>query len=251
VVKVPLLTPSLSAHWVDLVSPVDRKVSHALIESLTSEVVVHHPGPTAEAFDVRPLPVYEALRQALVEQADRMPDVLLDAPEGLTDGIYAMRSSAPLPEGLDQQARLELDQCGGDLAWYGLAWAWRLRFLLGWLFGEHLQLRHPAEVVPGAQVDWWTVEHKDEECLVLGTTEWFCGEAWLGYRVSGTHPTRIEQVGALRTKGLAGQVYWWLLWPVHQVVFRAMVHHRVRSARRLARRLGPGAVLPPGERPGL
>ena len=43
IVDIPLLTPRLSSYWVDLVTPVDRKVSHALIESLTTEVVVRTP----------------------------------------------------------------------------------------------------------------------------------------------------------------------------------------------------------------
>ena len=43
IVKVPLLTPSLSARWVDLVTPVDKAVSHALIDSLSNEVVVRDP----------------------------------------------------------------------------------------------------------------------------------------------------------------------------------------------------------------
>ena len=52
----PLLTPSLSARWVDLVSPVDRLISHSLIESLVNEVVVHDPAPAMRAFAVRPRP---------------------------------------------------------------------------------------------------------------------------------------------------------------------------------------------------
>ena len=34
IVDVPYLTPRLSSYWLDLVTPVDRRVSHALIESL-------------------------------------------------------------------------------------------------------------------------------------------------------------------------------------------------------------------------
>ena len=30
ILTVPFVTPSLSARWVDLVSPVDRRISHAL-----------------------------------------------------------------------------------------------------------------------------------------------------------------------------------------------------------------------------
>ena len=54
---VPFVTPSLSARWVDLVSPVDRRISHALIESLVNEVVVHDPERTYAAFGITPLPV--------------------------------------------------------------------------------------------------------------------------------------------------------------------------------------------------
>ena len=46
----------------------------------------------------------------------------------------------------------------------------------------------------------------------------------------------MEQAAAFRPKGLLGLAYWWVLWPVHQVVFRVMVRRRVRRARR---RTGP------------
>jgi len=76
--------------------------------------------------------------------------------------------------------------------------------------------------------------------LVLRTSRWFCGEAWLGYRVLagdgagagaggdgarggiGDGGPRVEQVGALRSKGLLGLVYWRLVWPIHVVVFEVM-----------------------------
>ena len=256
IVKVPLLSPSLSAHWVDLVTPVDATVSHALIGSLANEVVVRDRRRTDEAFSVRPLPSADAIRAALDRQAERVPSGLFDRPVGLLEGIHTARSSAPVraPSTVADAVagiRADFDDAGGELGWYGVPGLWRLRLAMGRLLGEDLRLERPARVEVGARVDWWDVEVRDDRTLVLGTGEWFCGEAWLGYRVSGDDPTRLEQVGALRTRGLPGQVYWWLLWPVHQVVFRAMVHHRVRSARHLARRTGPGAVVAPGELPGL
>jgi hypothetical protein len=131
----------------------------------------------------------------------------------------------------------DLDDCGGKLSWYGWPLAWRLRITLGRLFGEDLHLGRPERIEVGAEVDWWTVERREPQTLVLASRIWFCGEAWLGFRVSSTHPTRIEQVGSLRTKGLLGLAYWWVLWPIHQIAFRAMVHHRVSRARRMARRV--------------
>jgi hypothetical protein len=89
----------------------------------------------------------------------------------------------------------------------------------------------------GAQVDWWTIVVREPEALVLRSYEWFCGEAWLGFRISPTEPLAIEQVGSLRTKGVLGMAYWWVLWPIHQFAFRAMVGHRRSRTRRAARRL--------------
>ena len=61
IIDIPWLTPHLSSYWVDLVTPVDRSVSHALIESLVTEVVVIDPEPARRAFSVTPMGVDCAL----------------------------------------------------------------------------------------------------------------------------------------------------------------------------------------------
>jgi len=242
IIKVPVLSPSLSAHWVDLVTPVDSTVSHALIESLAHEVTVRTGARTDDAFTVRPLTVEAAIDAALAEQAHRISETLFQRHHGLEDGVYTDRAAASVHaasvrgNGVVEGVELDLDDCGGRLSWYGLPYAWRMRISLGHLFGEDLRLGRPATVETGAQVDWWTVELREPETLVLSCRTWFCGEAWLGFRVSTTYPARIEQVGALRTRGLVGMAYWWLLWPIHQLAFRVMVRHRVVRARRMARR---------------
>jgi uncharacterized protein YbjT (DUF2867 family) len=242
IVKVPVLSPSLSAHWVDLVTPVDQTVSHALIESLANEVTVRHRHRTDAAFDVRPLESEAAIRVALETQERRLATTLFDRDQGLRDGVYTDRSSARVrlsgitAEGAVAGMEADLDDCGGQLTWYGWPYAWQLRIALGHLFDEDLRLGRPEQVGAGAIVDWWRVETREPQTLVLSTRTWFCGEAWLGFRVSSTRPVRIEQIGALRTRGLLGLAYWWMLWPIHQIAFRAMVHHRVVRARRMARR---------------
>jgi hypothetical protein len=111
------------------------------------------------------------------------------------------------------------------------------------MLGEQLELRRPATLEVGAEVDWWTIRQYAPNRLVLGTTRWFCGEAWLGYRIAGEPEARMEQVGALRTKGLPGWLYWRAVWPVHQVVFRVMARKQVSRARALSRVRGVGGPL--------
>ena len=66
-VPVPFLTPSLSSHWIGLVTPVDAGVARPLIESLASETIVTDPGP-AGLFDVKLRTTRDALRQAHEEE---------------------------------------------------------------------------------------------------------------------------------------------------------------------------------------
>jgi len=236
IAKIPLLTPSLSAHWVDLVTPVDRSVSHALIESLRAEVVVTDPGPTAAAFEVEPVPVAEALRQAVDRQAAALPDRLFELDEGLADGVYTMHTEAAIGPGRAPDVAADLARVGGDLGWYGAPWAWRIRIVAGRLFGERLRIERPERPVVGATVDWWTIARRDPHRLVLATSGWFFGEGWLGYRVDGdqrdgaggTEGPRVAQAAAFRPKGVPGFAYWRLLWPIHRLVFAVMARHRAQ-----------------------
>lgn len=64
---VPLITPSLSALWLGLVTPVDTRVARPLVEGLTTATVVTDPSGS-RAFDVEPEPFDEALRRAFEEE---------------------------------------------------------------------------------------------------------------------------------------------------------------------------------------
>ena len=39
IIDVPLLTPTLSAYWVDLVTPISSGIAHPLIEGMKNEVI--------------------------------------------------------------------------------------------------------------------------------------------------------------------------------------------------------------------
>ncbi|MBM7769895.1 uncharacterized protein YbjT (DUF2867 family) [Actinokineospora baliensis] len=228
IVRVPLLTPGLSAHWVNAVTPVDRAVSRSLIDSLTTDVVVTEP---STAFGIDPTPAADAIRSTLDDQRDGVAAAAFDFTNGLRDGVFTLTTKVDLPPSDTPAARLDLRRCGGSLRWYGWAWAWWLRIVLGRLFGERLTLHRPERVTLGSTVDWWTVEEFGNRYIVLRTEKWFCGEAWLGYRISGT---TLQQVGALRAKGLLGWVYWRAVYPIHLVVFRVMARKQVTRAHALA-----------------
>jgi len=64
IVTVPVLTPRLSAYWVDLVTSIPASIAHPLIEGLKNEAIVHD----ETAREVMPVPLTPfdtAVRQAL------------------------------------------------------------------------------------------------------------------------------------------------------------------------------------------
>lgn len=220
IVDIPLLTPRLSSYWVDLVTPVDRKVSHALIESLTTEVVVRTPPSPSLVSGAGG--VDAAISLALTRQEHDIERTLFDRAEGLADGVYVHRVEEPVADATAVAANLFT--VGGSVGWYGVAWGWQLRRLAGRLVGERWKLGRPGDgLVVGAAVDWWTVARLDHDALILRSRGWFPGEAWLGYELRAD---RLVQVGAFRPKGIPGLLYWKVLEPAHRVVFRRMARTR-------------------------
>jgi hypothetical protein len=224
IVDVPYLTPRLSSYWLDLVTPVDRRVSHALIESLVTEVVVEDRARTDAAFGIEPMGLADALSAALDDQALELDHDLLSRDSGLRDGVYTVRVTAPFADAISTRLDADLERIGGSYSWYGLTFAWRVRALLGRVVGEYWKLSRPTAIVQGATVDWWLVIRRGSGTLVLRAIRWFPGEAWLGY---GCTEDELVQVGSIRPKGIPGFLYWKLLQPVHRRAFQALARHRV------------------------
>jgi len=227
ILDVPFLTPRLSSYWLDFVTPVDSRVSHTLVESLITEVVVQNRHRTDEAFGIESMDLVNALTEALDDQTRSLDEGVLDREAGLQDGIYTMRMTLPVHAQGVAEVDTDFDQIGGDYRWYGVALLWQIRAMLGHIVGERLRLHKPTAVVPGAAVDWWVVARREPDVLVLRSNAWFPGEGWLGYEVDGD---QLVQVGAFRSKGIPGFLYWKFLQPIHWVVFRVMARHRANSS---------------------
>jgi hypothetical protein len=224
IIDVPYLTPRLSSYWLDLVTPVDRRVSHALIESLVTEVVVEDQARTDAAFGIEPMGLAAALSAALDDQVRELDHDLLSRESGLRDGVYTVRVTVPLADATSTRLDADLERIGGSYSWYGLTPAWRVRALIGRVAGEYWGLSSPQAIAQGAAIDWWLVVRRGPGALVLRAIHWFPGEAWLGYRCT---EDELIQVGSLRPKGIPGFLYWKLLQPVHRQVFLALARRRV------------------------
>ena len=82
IVSVPVLSPRLSAYWIDLVTDVPASVAHPLIEGLVNPVVVTDRS-IEPLVDVEPTAFATALQRALAEETGAAP---LEPGDGLESG---------------------------------------------------------------------------------------------------------------------------------------------------------------------
>jgi len=66
---VPVLSPTLSSHWIGLVTDVDAGVAKPLIEGLSTETVIADPSG-AQLFDIKPMGVDGALELAVEQEKE-------------------------------------------------------------------------------------------------------------------------------------------------------------------------------------
>jgi uncharacterized protein YbjT (DUF2867 family) len=253
VVPVPVLTPWLSAQWVNLVTPVPRSIAVPLIESLVHEVVVRDQDVVAYL----PCPPAGATHyeRAIELALKRIRDA--DVPTRWSD---ASAPSDPLPTDPDwaggslytdhrrravnaspQEVWRVVEGIGGENGWYAFPLAWALR---GWIdtlmggVGLRRGRRDAARLRVGDSLDFWRVEEVQPPRLLRLRAEMrLPGLAWLEMRVDRDAEGRtvFRQRAVFHPHGLAGHVYWWGVSPFHALVFGGM-------ARKIAAKAESSAV---------
>jgi uncharacterized protein YbjT (DUF2867 family) len=242
-IPVPILSPRLSSLWLGLVTPVYARVGRELVDSLRNETIVNDPS-AAQIFTVRPLGFRQALTRALANEdrqfaETRWSDAFSSLHSVSSSGIpkygrriidsRSMRASVP-PE----IAFKAIERLGGKNGWYYGDWLWSLRGLLDLFFGGaglRRGRRDPDHLYVGDTVDFWRVEDVQPNRLLRLSAEMrLPGRAWLQFEIEpvGTGSS-LRQTAIFDPAGILGQLYWYLLFPIHQFVFAGMLKAIVKA----------------------
>jgi uncharacterized protein YbjT (DUF2867 family) len=242
--RVPVLTPGLSSLWLGLVTPLYAAVGRELIEGVRNETVVHDDRALRD-FPVRPRGIREVLARALANEdrelaATRWSDALSAqrAPRewgGVTFGTRRVDSRAVLVRCPPEAAFRPIARIGGATGWYYGNALWRLRGLLDLAAGGpglRRGRRDPAALVAGDTLDFWRVEKVEPGRLLRLAAEMrLPGRAWLQFEVTPEGGgSLIRQTAEFDPVGLGGLLYWYALWPAHQLVFAGMLRNIARAA---------------------
>ena len=244
-IRVPVLTPGLSSHWVNMLTPIPVAFSRPLIEGMRNEVIVND--HSAEAlFGVPLIPYREAVRRALLRiqsgvvetywagaRAGLTPGVTLEVTEGMI--LEQRRVETTAPPG-DVFATFE--GIGGKRGWFYGDWGWKLRGLLDRIVGGvgmRRGRRNADELRPGDALDFWRVEAVERGRLIRLRAEMKVpGRAWLQFESTPTVAggTLLVQTAFFEPHGFPGLAYWYLLYPLHQLFFSGMAREITRRAER-------------------
>jgi len=258
IAALPVLTPWLASQWVNLVTPIPRRLAVPIIASLQYDCVVSE----HDIDDVIPPPAHgltgyrTAVRLALAK---------VDAAEVETswqNSSVLGAPSDPLPSDPDWAGRrvfedvreqatsaskaslwAVIEGVGGENGWYSFPLAWALR---GWLdklvggVGLRRGRRHPHRLNTGEALDFWRVERIDRGSLLLLRAEMRVpGRAWLQLEALPAHEgggdadasgSHYRQRAIFFPHGLAGRLYWFAVLPFHGVIFRGMANRITAQA---------------------
>jgi uncharacterized protein YbjT (DUF2867 family) len=242
-IPVPVLSPRLSSLWLGLVTPVYARVGRELVDSLRNETIVTDPSANA-VFAIHPLGYRQALTRALANEdrdfaETRWSDAfssLAHAPQwgGAKFGRRIVDSRTARVPFSPAKAFRPIERLGGDTGWYYGNWLWHIRGLFDLLFGGagmRRGRRDPAHLLAGDTLDFWRVEEiQPGRLLRLSAEMRLPGRAWLQFEIEplGSQSV-VRQTAIFDPAGVLGQLYWYLLYPVHQFVFAGMLDRIVQA----------------------
>ena len=239
IIDVPVLTPRLSAYWVNLMTPVPAGIAFPLIEGLKSETICED-DRIRRLIPFETMGFDEAVRRALdrTRQHDvqtRWTNASLQRrpmPAEFNPGDFPIQDeqvvevNAPAEVLFDRVRRV-----GGDVGWYYADPLWQIR---GWLdrliggVGLRRGQRDPVRVWIGDAIDFWRVgDFELNSRMLLHAEMKVPGDAWLEFRVRpiDDHRSMLIQTAYFRPTPFWGRLYWDALYPLHRLIFRGMARN--------------------------
>jgi uncharacterized protein YbjT (DUF2867 family) len=243
-IPLPFLTPGLSSLWLGLVTPLYARIGRKLIDSVRHPSVIRDPS-AQQVFSIRPKGISEAISEALKDEdrsfeARKWSDSLAssDTFRNWGGARFGSRLVDCRRQEVSVPAHLAFDpvrRIGGARGWYYGNFLWKLRGAMDILaggVGMRRGRRHPSDLRPGDVVDCWRVERvESDQRLELLAEMKLPGRAWLVFEVESLGArSEICQTAVYQPIGLSGLAYWYLLYPVHVMMWGGMLREICRVA---------------------
>lgn len=237
IITVPGMSLPATAWWVQMLTPIDKRIALPLTEGLKNRVVCRND----DAVKLMPqelLNFRESIDAAQVKVAThRVETYWSDAGFVPGDPHWSGGTDFKHQYSVDINAApdavfSEICRIGGETGYYGADWLWAIR---GWMDrlaggpGLRRGRKDPGKVAYGDAIDFWRVSgYEEDHRLELLAEMKLPGEAYLELDVHADekNPNRsvLTSTAMFKPKGLSGYAYWFTVLPLHRFVFLKMLH---------------------------
>jgi uncharacterized protein YbjT (DUF2867 family) len=251
IIPVPVLSPRLSSYWINLVTPVPAFIAKPLAEGLRNPVVCRE----SEIERLIPQELIDcrtAIHLALGRARDNCIEScwsdsgFIDVPEWLQcgDAPYAGGSLKEAGYAVSfkgvtrEEVWNRLIRIGGETGYFYGSFLWKLRGFIDRMVGGaglNRGRRHPVELGEGDALDFFRVLNMRAPILLRLFSEMkLPGEAILEFHIiiKTDETVELRMIARYSPRGLAGLLYWYLVYPFHNIVFKGMLKNIVLSINR-------------------
>ncbi len=238
IISVPVLTPNLSSLWLYFITSTSFPLARHLVDSLKNNAVCKE-NRIREIVPIELISFKTSIKKAFdkIEQNTvisswvdafsmgihkRKIHDLIEVPEW---GCFKDLQAFPFQPQNRQQILDNVWKIGGSTGWYYGDFLWQIRGFLDKLFGGvglRRGRRSPIHLTAGDSLDFWRVLMADRKNgrLLLYAEMKLPGEAWLEFKVEAN---KVRQTATFRPIGVWGRLYWFLMLPFHEFIFKNMV----------------------------
>jgi uncharacterized protein YbjT (DUF2867 family) len=244
-VTVPGIPLWFMALGVELMTPVPASIARPLVASMRSHSEVHD-DHALQAFPAVRLLGYEQAVELSLEalHPERLEPLWRASQRPVTivkqEGFFVDHRRIGVKASPERVFQV-MAGLGGRWGWLYADWLWRLRGWLDRLLGGP-GLRGRGSPLPegdgvgvrvGDFIDYYRVEAFEERHRLLLRAELKApGQGWMEWRVEADQEggSLLTQTGFFAPRGLPGFAYWYLLGPIHRLVFRGLINAIARQS---------------------
>lgn len=240
-IPAPFMSINMSAYWLNLLTPVPFIVAKALIEGLKSEVIIQNDNAHKFFPQIKPISYEDAVKNAVHEiEQNQVISRWSDADgsswdkiekKHIDDAIFVDRQEVDISSYDKAKIFLAIKSIGGKNGWFDYDFLWELRGIIDKSLGGvglNRGRRDSCDLRLGECLDFWRVEDIIEnERLLLFAQMKLPGTAWLEFKIDGD---KLIQSAYFYPKGIWGRVYWYILMPMHYLVFKNMITNILKNS---------------------
>ena len=236
IITIPIMTPRLSSYWLYFVTSTTYKLASSLVDSMSIEIICRN-NEINSILGINPISYKEAVERAFdkIENNEIISswkdsysssELNYNISENIKVPKFGCFTDQRIEKIIDRKITInKIWSIGGTQGWYYANWLWKIRGILDTISGG-VGLRRGrtniSEISVGDSLDFWRViyANKKEGRLLLFAEMKLPGEAWLEFKIVGDE---LVQTATFRPLGIVGRLYWYLVYPLHEIIFLGLI----------------------------